>query len=150
MHGKYLPLAFGRGNIVAPCQNEWRGNELTVDSAGTGGWHAGNPPDERSIAIAHQHDIYISQQSARQISADDFENFDLILAMDEDNLARLKAACPAEFRDRLHLFGSYTLGQRVNVPDPYYGGEDGFVTVYNMLFAGCSSLLEKMLAERAS
>lgn len=125
-------------------------NEVTIDSAGTGGWHAGNPPDERSIAIAHQHDIGISQQSARQISADDFENFDLILAMDEDNLARLKAACPAEFRDRLHFFGIYTLGQPVSVPDPYYGGEDVFVTVYNMLFAGCSSLLEKMLAERAS
>lgn len=123
---------------------------FTIDSAGTGGWHAGNPPDPRSIAIAHRHGIDISGQSARQIHQADFEIFDLILAMDEDNLARLRASCPEQHRHKLHLFSHYASGRRESVPDPYYGSEDGFQTVYNMLFDGCISVLEKMGLGRAS
>ncbi|MDS7598100.1 low molecular weight protein-tyrosine-phosphatase [Agrobacterium tumefaciens] len=121
---------------------------LSVDSAGTGGWHAGNPPDPRSIAIARQHGIDISGQCARQVRQPDFEKVDLVLAMDEDNLAKLLQACPKEHRHKVHLFLDYASGRREGVPDPYYGGEDGFLNVYNMLFAGCSSLLAKL--DRAS
>ncbi|NTJ43323.1 low molecular weight phosphotyrosine protein phosphatase [Agrobacterium larrymoorei] len=126
------------------------GENFVIASAGTGGWHAGNPPDPRSIAIAYQHGIDISQQRARQVRPADFENYDLILAMDEDNLSNLRSVCPQRHHQKLRLFSQYTSGQNKNVPDPYYGGEDGFLTVYTMLLAGCTSLLEKATEDRAS
>jgi protein-tyrosine phosphatase len=123
---------------------------LRIDSAGTGGWHAGSPPDPRSIEVARAHGIDISTQGARQVNNRDFEQFDLILAMDEDNLKRLKQSCPLQQRHKLHLFCTYASGTRESVPDPYYGGEDGFLDVYNMLLAGCRSLLAKIEFDRAS
>lgn len=121
-----------------------------VDSAGTDGWHAGAPPDPRSVAIASKHGIDISGQKARQFCADDTKRFDIILAMDEDNLAKLRARCPQEQRHKLHLFSDFAHGRHENIPDPYYGGEDGFGAVYNMLLAGCMSMLEKLDVGRAS
>ncbi|MDH0614677.1 MULTISPECIES: low molecular weight phosphotyrosine protein phosphatase [unclassified Agrobacterium] len=125
-------------------------DQLTIDSAGTGGWHAGDAPDPRSIAMARQHGIDISRQRARQVTRADFDTFDLILAMDENNLAKLLQASPEGHRHKIHLFMDYAAGRRENVPDPYYGAEDGFLKVYNMLLAGCRSLLEKMELDRAS
>lgn len=125
-------------------------DQLTIDSAGTGGWHAGDAPDPRSIAMARQHGIDISRQRARQVTRADFDTFDLILAMDENNLANLLQASPEGHRHKIHLFMDYAAGRRENVPDPYYGAEDGFLKVYNMLLAGCRSLLEKMELDRAS
>ncbi len=121
-----------------------------VDSAGTDGWHAGAPPDPRSVAIAGRHGIDISGQKARQFQIDDAETFDIILAMDEDNLAKLRARCPQQHLHKLHLFSDFAHGRRYNVPDPYYGGEDGFGTVYTMLLAGCMSMLEKLDTGHAS
>jgi protein-tyrosine phosphatase len=139
------PLAEGIfTHITETAQQQER---FHVDSAGTGGWHAGNPPDPRSVAIAAQHGIDISSQRARQIKGDDFEHFDLILCMDDDNLSRVLQSCPQSLRHRVHLFSQYVVGTDDNVPDPYYGGEDGFLSVYNMLFAGCRSLLEKIDAD---
>lgn len=126
------------------------GDRFTIDSAGTGGWHGGNPPDPRSVAVAHSNGIDISGQRARQVGASDFEDHDLILAMDDDNLARLRSICPQQHRHKLHLFSHYASGRHDNVPDPYYGGEDGFQTVYTMLLTGCASLLEKLVEDRAS
>lgn len=137
------PLAEGIFRHLA--HQDGVGDGVEVDSAGTGGWHEGNPPDPRSVDIAHRHGVDISGQRARQIRANDFSHFELILAMDEDNLTRLRASCPLEYRHKLHLLSVYALGKRESVPDPYYGGEDGFDAVYNMLFAGCSSLLAKLL-----
>lgn len=125
-------------------------DQLTIDSAGTGGWHAGDAPDPRSIAMARQHGVDISRQRARQVAPADFETFDLILAMDENNLANLLQSSPESERHKIHLFMDYATGRRENVPDPYYGAEDGFLKVYNMLFAGCRSLFEKMELDRAS
>jgi protein-tyrosine phosphatase len=124
--------------------------QLTVDSAGTGGWHTGTAPDRRSIAIARKHGIDISLQRARQVSQADFETFDLILAMDGGNLAKLLRKAPENRKHKIHLFLDYASGRHENVPDPYFGGDDGFLAVYNMLFAGCSSLLEKMALDHAS
>ncbi|MBW9070332.1 low molecular weight protein-tyrosine-phosphatase [Agrobacterium pusense] len=125
-------------------------HQLTVDSAGTGGWHRGDAPDPRSIAMARRHGIDISLQRARQVTAADFDTFDLVFAMDENNLANLLRLSSERHRHKIHLFMEYATGHRENVPDPYYGAEDGFLTVYNMLLAGCRSLLEKIELDRAS
>lgn len=142
------PLAEGIFTHIA--KTAGKEQQFHIDSAGTGGWHAGNPPDPRSVDVAAKHGIDISGQRARQVKRDDFERFDLILCMDEDNLARLSQSCPPAYRQKLHLFSQYANGTRKSVPDPYYGGEDGFLAVYNMLFAGCMSLLEKIDEDEAS
>jgi protein-tyrosine phosphatase len=100
--------------------------------------------------MARRHGIDISRQRARQVTRADFEAFDLILAMDENNLANLLQLSPEKHRHKIHLFMDYAAGYPENVPDPYYGAEDGFLDVYNMLLAGCISLLEKMELDRAS
>ncbi|HEV7318556.1 MAG TPA: low molecular weight protein-tyrosine-phosphatase [Ensifer sp.] len=122
---------------------------LKVDSAGTGAWHIGDPPDRRSIAVARRHGIDISGLSGRQVRAEDFSGFDLILGMDEDNVAMLKRLAPAGTADKVQLFLGYATGRSQNVPDPYYEGADAFEALYQMLDAGCSSLLER-LGERTS
>ncbi|NKK79625.1 low molecular weight protein-tyrosine-phosphatase [Rhizobium leguminosarum] len=121
---------------------------FTIDSAGTGGWHEGEPPDRRSIAIAKSHGIDISGQRARRIRSGDFGDFDLILAMDRDNLAALsKSALPGA---NIRLFGDTALGTGEDIPDPYYGGPEGFELVYTRLLTGCCRLLETLGVERAS
>lgn len=142
------PLA--EGVLTDLADGEGVSDRITVDSAGTGGWHTGDAPDPRSIAMARRHGIDISRQRARQVTRADFEAFDLILAMDENNLANLLQLSPEKHRHKIHLFMDYAAGYPENVPDPYYGAEDGFLDVYNMLLAGCISLLEKMELDRAS
>ncbi|EJC76162.1 protein-tyrosine-phosphatase [Rhizobium leguminosarum bv. trifolii WSM2012] len=122
--------------------------QFTVDSAGTGGWHKGEPPDRRSIATAQRHGIDISAQRARRIRPGDFRGFDLVLAMDRDNVAALAEIAPPEANIR--LFGDAALRTGEDIPDPYYGGPDGFELVYTKLLTGCSSLLETLGVERAS
>ena len=109
--------------------------DIEVDSAGTAAWHVGKAPDPRSIAIAARHGIDISRLRARQVCLDDFSRFDLILAMDAANLEDLQAMAPVGARARLRRF----LGR--DVPDPYYGGDDGFADVHAMLEKGCKELL---------
>lgn len=130
--------------------NAGRATEFDIQSAGTGGWHQGNPPDRRSIAVAAAHGIDISSQRARRIVAGDFARFDLILALDHDNLRNLQKIAPAEHLGKLRLFNSYALGTKDDIPDPYYGGRDDFDRVYTMLLAGCSSLLATAGKARAS
>ncbi len=118
-----------------------RGSAFEIDSAGTGGWHQGERPDRRSIAAAAGHGIDISAQRARRIEAVDFDRFDLILAMDQDNLKNLRKIAPADALGRLHLFNTLALGNGKDIPDPYYGGHEDFEAVYTMLLAGCNALL---------
>lgn len=120
---------------------------VMVDSAGTGNWHAGDPPDIRSVETATENGIDISMQRARQVSDDDYDRFDLIFAMDRSNEATLKARAPSSQHDRIHLFLDHTLGMRTDVPDPYYGGVDGFDAVYQLLREGCQALLDKLGTE---
>lgn len=122
---------------------------ISVDSAGTGAWHVGDPPDHRSIVVARRHGIDISGLHARKISRDDFESYDLILGMDRDNVRTLRQLAPPGTEGRIGLFLEYAAGRDQDVPDPYYDGPEAFERLYQMLEAGCSSLLDR-LEERAS
>lgn len=120
------------------------GDCFTVDSAGTGAWHAGSAPDPRSIAIATQHRIDISRQKARKVSRSDFERFDLILGMDISNCEQPLAIAPDSARDRVHLFMAYAGLGNLEVPDPYYGGADGFLAVYRMIREASEALAARL------
>lgn len=110
------------------------GLELLIDSAGTHGYHAGEAPDRRSQKHALRRGYDLSRQRARQVKADDFKRFDLILAMDQHNLAVLKDKCPPEQQHKLKLLLSYgQLDPQGEVPDPYYGGDAGFERVLDLI-----------------
>ena len=141
------PLAEGVFRAVV-CE---RGIEdgFTLDSAGTGSWHMGSAPDPRSMAVAAEHGIDISMQKARKVVPADFQRFDLILAMDRSNVDDLIRIAPAEAHDRVHLFLDFAAGELGDVPDPYYGGPDGFVSVYRMI-RNASELLADTLERRSA
>lgn len=123
-------------------------DQITLDSAGTGGWHAGAPPDERATDAAARRGIELSG-SARRVEAEDFERFDLILAMDRANLRQLRRAAPDErARARVRLLREYDPASSGNldVPDPYYGGRRGFDRVLDLVEAACRGLLEELRA----
>lgn len=121
-------------------------DQLHIDSAGTDGWHAGEAPDARSQQHARQRGYDLSSQRARQVAARDFADFDHILAMDHDNLARLRAQCPPQHRHKLALFMQYAphSGSEV-VPDPYYGGAQGFEQVLDYCEQASDGLLAALL-----
>ena len=111
-------------------------------SAGTGGWHRGEPPDRRSVAVARAHGIDISGQRARQLRAEDFDRYDLIFAMDRDNLRDIVRIAPHDSMADIHLFMDFVSGAARNVPDPYYGDDRDFEQVFAMVDEGCRSLLD--------
>jgi protein-tyrosine phosphatase len=117
---------------------------IMTGSAGTGGWHQGDPPDRRSIAVAAQNGIDLTPLRARQIRKADFSDFDLILGMDRSNVSNLLRIAPDTARKRVHLFSTLTLGEAWEVPDPYYGGASDFERVYHMVSEGCRSLVERL------
>jgi protein-tyrosine phosphatase len=114
---------------------------LQFDSAGTAGYHIGDPPDPRSCHAALTRGYDISALRARQLQSEDFRRFDLLLAMDEDNLEAMRALAPRGFDERAQLFLSHAThtGHRV-VPDPYYGGPEGFETVLDLAEHGSRGL----------
>jgi protein-tyrosine phosphatase len=118
--------------------------EIEVDSAATHAYHIGEPPDLRSQAAARRRGIEMSALRARQIHASDFEEFDLILAMDRDNLVELKRRCPPRFHDRLRLLLEFAPVLDGEVPDPYYGGEAGFEQVLGLVEQASRGLLEEL------
>jgi protein-tyrosine phosphatase len=127
------PLAHGVLQQLA----DDKGLGWTIDSAGTGGWHIGNPPDDRAIAIAKDHGIDISGQQAQQLGSGHFDRFDHIFAMDRANLrSLLTTAETADQRARIQLF----LPDK-EVPDPYYD-DDLFEIVYQLIEARCEELIE--------
>ena len=117
-------------------------SQVEVDSAGTHAYHVGEPPDERSQAHALRRGYDLSDQRARQLVADDFTRFDLVLGMDADNLSRAAKLCPPGARHRLKLLLDYApqTGKR-HVPDPYYGGDAGFEEVLDLVEAACDGLI---------
>ena len=121
-------------------------DQIEIDSAGTHGYHIGNPPDARATATARQRGIEMSDLNARQVSAADFTQFDYIVAMDHDNLRLLKASCPQGEQQRLSLMLDWTTGWGDEVPDPYYGGDSGFEHVFDMLTDACGSLLAAIVS----
>lgn len=121
--------------------------EVEIDSAGTAGWHVGHPPDERARAAARARGIAL-EGAARQVSEADFSGFDLIVAMDAANRDDLLALAPdPDARQRVRLLRVYGDGADLDVPDPYYGGEDGFEEVLDIVERSCVSLLEEIRAE---
>lgn len=117
-----------------------------VDSAGTGGWHAGELPDNRSILTAKNKGIDITDQRARQFKLSDFQNFDYIFAMDNSNfkdIIRLAPDDTAKLKVKLILNELYP-GENIAVPDPYYGEQNGFEQVYNLLNDACDIIAEKL------
>src|SRR4051794_10691460 len=116
-------------------------DRIEIDSAGTGGWHAGEPPDERATEAARRRGIAV-EGAARQVTRADFERFDLIVAMDQRNLRELRhLASDDEARAKLRLL----CGDR-DVPDPYYGGARGFEDVLDQVEAACRELLDEIAA----
>ena len=121
---------------------------IEADSAGVGAWHVGEPPDARSQEAALRRGIDLSGQRARQVKRGDFTRFDLVLAMDRGHRRELGRLCPAGEAGRLRLFLEFAPDLRVReVPDPYYGGEDGFETVLDMVEAGAAGLLATIRAD---
>lgn len=125
------------------------GDRFHIDSAGTGSWHLGDPPDRRAQRAAKARGIDISDQRARCIEQADFDRFDLILAMDQGNLGDLMHAAPEARTDRVRLFLEFApeLGRR-EVPDPYYGGTDGFEHVLDLVETAGRGLLEALQKPR--
>ena len=115
---------------------------IEVDSAGTGDWHVGNPADERAIAAAAARGVTI-EGVARQVRPSDFEEFDLILAMDRNNHANLLAMEGAD-PEKVRLFREMAGEGELDVPDPYYGADDGFTEVLDILERGCEAVLEQV------
>jgi protein-tyrosine phosphatase len=119
--------------------------QVEVDSAGTHDYHVGAPPDRRAQQHAHRRGYDLSALRARQVTAADFERFDHVLAMDEDNLERLERICPAHRRERLQLLMHFAGDPaRTVVPDPYYGGPEGFEEVLDLVEQACGGLVEHL------
>jgi protein-tyrosine phosphatase len=121
-----------------------------IDSAGTGAWHAGEPPDRRAAEVARLRGVRL-ECVARQVSRDDFGRFDRIVAMDRDNLSQLESLQRRHGgRARLHLLRDFDPDPGDGeVPDPYYGGPDGFADVYEMVLRASEALLDHLEDERA-
>ena len=118
--------------------------QIHIDSAGTADWHQGKAPDSRSCLFASRRGYALESLRARQVCAEDFQRFDLILAMDHDNLARLQQLRPASARAELDLFlKRYDLDCDA-VPDPYYGGDDGFEHVLDLVERASAALLAEI------
>ena len=118
-----------------------------VDSAGTAAYHVGNLPDERSIAVARQYGIDISNQQARKFTEKDFLNFDVIYAMDKSNYQNIisLATSDEDVEKVKMILNESQPNKNYSVPDPYYGGEIGFEEVYKMLNKACDSINYKLL-----
>lgn len=121
-------------------------NDFIVDSAGTGGWHAGEQPDKRSILTAKNRGVDITYQKARKFQKSDFDNFDYIYVMDNQNFKDVISLAENDnHRSKIQLILEEIFpGERVDVPDPYYGGQDGFEKVYDMLDEACKIIAQKL------
>ncbi len=119
--------------------------QIIIDSAGTHAYHVGEMSDRRSAQVARQRGYDMDYIRARKVTLSDFEEFDYILAMDEDNYQILMDLCPDEHCHKVAKFLSYSNTGQSNVPDPYYGGPQGFEKVFDLVEKGCQGLLDKIL-----
>ncbi len=124
---------------------EMTGLELELDSAGTGAWHVGNPPDERAQATALRHGVDISDLRARQICAEDFARFDFVFALDRENLANLERMAPPGAHARVRLLMDCVSGREGHaVADPYYGEADGFEATWRDVSAAAEAIAARL------
>ena len=124
-------------------------DKFTVDSAGTGSWHIGHSPDERSIAVTKKNKISISNQKGRQFSTTDFDAFDYIYVMDNSNYEDvIQLAKNQQQKEKVQLILNELFpNEKVDVPDPYFGLPNGFEIVYNMLDEVCEIIAKKLIAK---
>lgn len=116
-----------------------------VDSAGTHAYHLGQPPDPRACRAAERRGVDLTKQRARQVTVRDFEEFELVLAMDEQNRAQLRELAPMERHERIRLFLEFAPDAgRNDVPDPYYGGANGFEYVLDLVERASRGLIEHL------
>lgn len=134
------PLAEG----ILQTKIKEKGLDWKVDSAGTGAWHIGQQPDKRSIQMARQHNIDITYQRARQLSVTDFDQYDLIFAMDQSNYTNILklAKAPTQEEKVFLIMNLVAPDQGIDVPDPYWD-DNGFATVFEMLDEACDRILER-------
>lgn len=127
-------------------KNKLPKDQYVVDSAGTGDWHVGQLPDKRSIAIAKKYGIDITDQRAQHFTVKHFEKFDYIYAMDMSNYKNILQLAPnSEAKAKVKLILNELFpNENVEVPDPYYGGEEGFENVYQMLDKACDVIAKKI------
>jgi len=123
-------------------QSKLDANFFSVDSAGTAAYHIGELPDLRSIAVAKKHGIDISNQKARKFNIKDFIEFDIIYAMDKENYQNICSLAKnnTELQKVKMILDEVKLSQNLSVPDPYYGGDDGFQNVYQLLDEACEKI----------
>jgi protein-tyrosine phosphatase len=157
-HGKIKVLFVCTGNIcrsptaeaVVRRVAEMRGlaRDIYVDSAGTSDYHEGYPADRRAVSLGEQRGYDLSASRARQVRAQDFADFDHILAMDRKNLDALKAICPPEDAGKLRLFMEFSTSfQGADVPDPYFGNAKGFEVVLKMVEEAAEGLVEHLFGK---
>lgn len=134
------PLAEGiMRHKIAEYNLDWE-----VDSAGTGGWHAGELPDSRSIQVAKKYGIDLTYQRARKLRSIDYEDFDRIYVMDSMNYQDVKRLAREDEYDKIELIMNEVEPiKNINVPDPYYGEGDGFEHVFQMLDSACDAIIKK-------
>lgn len=126
-------------------KSKMKSNSIFVASAGTAGYHVGNPPDIRSIAVAAAHGLDISSQRCRKLHANDLLEFDLIYAMDQNNYQDIISLAENEIQiSKVKLLLNEIDGSLCEVPDPYYGGKDGFEKVFHMIDAACEKIAQKL------
>jgi protein-tyrosine phosphatase len=142
------------GVMRALLRAEGLDGRIELDSAGTGGWHAGDPPDARAVAAARARAIELDG-AARQVTTEDFERFDLVLAMDRENARELLARAPDDAaRAKVRLLREFdpaaVAAGDLDVPDPYYGGPHGFERVLDLVEAASRGLLDELRAAGAA
>lgn len=118
--------------------------KVHIDSAGTSGFHVGSLPDRRTCEAGESRGYNFAGQRSRAVKDDDFEHFDLILAMDKSNHGDLLERCPEQHQHKVHLFLQYAGHTEKEVPDPYYGGRGGFELVLDLVEQGCDGLIQKL------
>lgn len=137
------PLAEGAFRALVDSQN--LADKFHLDSAGTIGYHAGSPPDKRSIAAAKAKEIDITNQRSRRVSDEDFINFDLIIVMDRDNERDLLGRCPDDHKDKIQLFLPFISRSPLKeMPDPYYGRDEDFDKCLDIAQQASIGLLEAL------
>lgn len=129
-------------------QDAGLGGQIGIDSAGTGDWHLGQQADRRSRLHADRRGYDLNEHRARQITREEFEHFDLVIAMDRGHQRELEQLAPASQRGKVRLFMDYAGIDGVrDVPDPYYGGADGFEKVLDLIERASAGLLRELAGE---
>jgi protein-tyrosine phosphatase len=126
-------------------EKEGLSQAVEIDSAGTHAYHVGSAPDRRAQATAQERGIDISDLVARRVEPDDFDLFDFVVAMDQDNYMSLSEICPDQHVDKIYMFMDFADHMRTReVPDPYYGGPSGFDRVFDLVEAASEGLLQEI------